>query len=770
MRILDTARRWSRLVIAASLLALLALAAIGAERAEAHAFLESSDPPANAVLPDTPSVVRIRFTEPLERVASTKAALYDQVGQLAPGTNVTYDDSDKHVMLVHLPDRLENGTYSVVWQTLSAADGHRAQGYIPFTIGTVDDVRSVIPPMIGGNAGPPVWLQTVARWISYVGVAIVIGAWPIWLLVLRPSFSPVWQAGPRLTRRVRKLGYIGVGIALAGSLLALYVQSDASNDSASLPSALWTTVSDTRYGRFWLFRVVLVMAAGVAMMGAAWWRPRNQRATTYGLLGICALLPLPFAFVSHASAQTEGRSVAIAVDMLHLLAASIWVGGLVMLIGGLVPALRDLTPAGRRVVLPRVTPRFSAVALASWAVILLTGVYAGWLQVGSLKGLRDTAYGTSLTIKLLLIVPLLIAAAVNLLVISRRVKRISTDGETARWSRRFTAAVAVEVVLVVAVLLVAGRLTTQAPARETLAQEENQIDIAFDLQGRPATLSLAPGKPGPNHYRLEVGGEALPADTEALLRVKLRTVAAAGENELTLPRVGGNAFETHGSEIAFAGDWTVQVIVRQIGGFQYTASLTLPISDVSGSGEAKPAWKFTTGGIIGLVMIAIGFAAIAYGWWAGRSPLRKEGLGIGTVAIALGALLLLQARITTAGTAVDYRTTNPIPANAASVQRGSELYQANCVQCHGAAGRGDGPLAASFTPPAADFTTAHAKLHLDGEFFNWIKFGKPPTAMPAFGDEFTDDQIWDIINYLRDLQEKSDAPVASPVASPVAGS
>ncbi|MCC6792391.1 MAG: copper resistance protein CopC, partial [Thermomicrobiales bacterium] len=548
MHLVDRTRRRSSWTIAAVLLLWFAIAAVDAERAAAHAFLESSDPPANAVLPDTPAQFRIRFTEPLERVASTKAALYDQVGQLVPGTNVVFDDSDRHVMIVQLPDRLENGTYSVVWQTLSSADGHPAKGYIPFTVGTVDDVRSVVPPAIGGDAGPPVWLQTAARWISYIGVAIVIGAWPVWLLVLRPSFSPVWQAGPRLTRRVRQLGYIGVGIALVGSLLALYVQVDVSTEAENIVSATWTTISETRYGRIWLFRVVLLLAAGVAMMGAAWWWPRRLKATTYGLLGICALLPLPFALVSHASAQTEGRAVAIAVDMLHVLAVSVWVGGLVLLIGALIPALRDLTPAGRRVVLPLVIPRFSGVALASWAVILLTGVYAGWLQVGSLKALRDTAYGTSMTIKLILIVPLLIAAAVNLLLISRQVKRMSSDGATARWSHRFTATVAVEVVLVVAVLLVAGRLTTQAPARETLAQEQNQIDMAFDLQGRPATLSLAPGKPGPNHYRLDVGGDPLPADTEALLRVKLPTVAAAGENELALPRVGGNAFETHGSE------------------------------------------------------------------------------------------------------------------------------------------------------------------------------------------------------------------------------
>jgi mono/diheme cytochrome c family protein len=262
-----------------------------------------------------------------------------------------------------------------------------------------------------------------------------------------------------------------------------------------------------------------------------------------------------------------------------------------------------------------------------------------------------------------------------------------------------------------------------------------------------------------------VGGDPLPADTEALLRLKLPTVPSAGENEVSLPRVGGNAFETHGSEISFAGDWSVQVIVREIGGFQWTSSITLPIADATGSGQARPAWKFNTGGVVGLVLIALGFAAVSYGWWTGRGPLRKESLGLGGVAIAFGVLLLLQARVSATNAAIDLETTNPIPADDASIQRGEELYQATCVQCHGVAGRGDGPAAASFSPPAADFTTAHAKLHLDGEFFNWIKNGKPPTAMPAFGDQFTDEQIWDIINYLREIQRQSDA-AASPTPVP----
>lgn len=51
----------------------------------------------------------------------------------------------------------------------------------------------------------------------------------------------------------------------------------------------------------------------------------------------------------------------------------------------------------------------------------------------------------------------------------------------------------------------------------------------------------------------------------------------------------------------------------------------------------------------------------------------------------------------------------------------------------------------------ADFTSAHFATHSDGELFRWIKGGKPGTAMPAFGDSLSEEQIWQTITYIRQL-------------------
>jgi copper transport protein len=672
-------------------------------------------------------------------------------------------------MIVDVPPGLANGTYSVLWRTLSSDDGHTAQGYIAFTVGTQSDVRPVVPPATTVSSGPPLWLKSLARWTAYLGLAATLAIWPIWVLVLRPAISPAWQAGPALTRRVRRLAVIAFGMAMIGNLFALLVQT-AGIDGGSFYDDLMTTLNDTRYGRLWLLRFGLLCLYGGALLAAAWWWPLKRPWRTAAALICAALLPLPFSEISHASAQTTGRTAAIAIDMLHLLAASLWVGGLFVLVGALVPTLRDLTSAGRRVVLGRAIPRFSAVALASWAVLGSTGLYSAWLQVGNLHGLFDTAYGHSLVAKLLMIVPLLALGAFNLLVVSRRVRRTTGDGKSAiAWSRHFALAVGAEVVLAVLVFLVVGRLTSQAPAREVLDQQAGQVTLDLAAEGRRATLSIAPGSTGPNHYRLDVGGDLLPADATALLRVELPS-ANTGQKEIQLIRAAGNGFEAHGSELSIAGDWSLEVILRQpnTNDWVTTATLAVGVTPPSSNVPGTP-WHFSGAALLGLLLLVIGVAGVVLAWAVGRSPLRKESAGLGLAALAVGIVLLIQSRVEPATATREVTSANPIPADAASIARGQDVFTANCAQCHGPGGKGDGPAGAGLATPPADLTSSHARAHLDQDFFYWIVNGIRGSAMPAFGGQLTDNQIWDVINYLRTLQPPPQPTAASGASPPTTG-
>jgi mono/diheme cytochrome c family protein len=85
-----------------------------------------------------------------------------------------------------------------------------------------------------------------------------------------------------------------------------------------------------------------------------------------------------------------------------------------------------------------------------------------------------------------------------------------------------------------------------------------------------------------------------------------------------------------------------------------------------------------------------------------------------------------------------------------SLERGKIVYQ-SCVACHGVTGRGDGPAGRTLLPRPADFQVHLAAGHTDRQLFDWISNGIDGTSMPAFGALPSDQERWDVINYIRTL-------------------
>jgi len=716
--------------------------------ASAHAYLTQSDPANNSILPERPSRVVLVYSEPLERGYS-QATLYDQAGTALPGTGLVAGPDDFSMTLT-LPADLPRGTFSVLWRTLSTADGHTGQGYITFTHGNDTSVQSIVIPTTEGAGGPPEGIRAVSRWLAYLGLAATLAIWPMWVLVLRPGIAPVWQVGPAMIGRMRRYGLAAFALALLGNVVSLTVQALGTDPDRPL-AAVEATLRDTRYGEVWLFRMAVLFLYGLLLANCAWWRPwKRGRLLTLLTLAVTVALPLPFSLVAHAAARPTGREMAIASDLVHLYGASLWVGGLLVLTAVLGPTLGHLTGAGRKAVLGRVLPRFSAVALAAWGVMGITGLYAAWLQVGNFSALRATAYGESLTQKLLLTLPLLALAAFNLLVVTRRLRRSTGEGVIA-WSGRFRAAVAVEVVIVAVVLLVAGRLVGQAPARDDLERQDDQVVLDLAAEGRDARLAIAPGTSGLNHFRLEVAGADLPPDSLAIMRLTLPG-QGTGQSQVEMTRAAGNAFEWHGSELALPGDWTVQTVVRQPGQADWAVTTTLELGRVPPDLDIPgPAWRFGPSAILGLALVVvgvIGVAAASQGRWA--VPARKV-VPLGTAAMALGLMVTIQARADLPGERL--AATSPLALDVAAVTRGQETYTSYCLACHGPGGDGDGPLAASLPHPPADLTSAHGAAHSDEDLLFWVENGIRGTSMPAFGDTLTPDQTRDVIAYVRAMQE-----------------
>jgi len=89
------------------------------------------------------------------------------------------------------------------------------------------------------------------------------------------------------------------------------------------------------------------------------------------------------------------------------------------------------------------------------------------------------------------------------------------------------------------------------------------------------------------------------------------------------------------------------------------------------------------------------------------------------------------------------------PYAAPSISRGMPLYAANCIECHGAGGRGDGPLAGKLPIRPADLTQPHLFAHSVGDIFWWVSPGHANGVMPGFADKLPPDQRWDLINFVR---------------------
>jgi mono/diheme cytochrome c family protein len=95
---------------------------------------------------------------------------------------------------------------------------------------------------------------------------------------------------------------------------------------------------------------------------------------------------------------------------------------------------------------------------------------------------------------------------------------------------------------------------------------------------------------------------------------------------------------------------------------------------------------------------------------------------------------------------------NPVVADEAGIAAGKKVYDKECFSCHGKKGRGDGPNSATLEKPPGDLPSAKVQSQTDGELFWKITEGKKP--MPATKLVLSDEQRWQVVNYIRVLGKK----------------
>ncbi len=517
------------------LVIVLGVMAMLPERVDAHAFLERSDPSENRVLPEAPAEVSLIFTEPLEPDFSS-AELYDATGAVIPTEPSRIGEANQ--LMLTLPTDLPNGTYTVQWRNVSSVDGHPQQGFVPFTIGSQADVVTPSPPQATNFSEPPTWLSATGRWLSLLGLTGAAGAVVCWLWVIRVARDPLDDDGyDRVQARVSTLILASVGVGILGSLIALAVQAQDTGDGLSVGTILDVLI-DTRYGHLWAARVVLLLGlAAVAASDALWDEPPSM-STVVLALGLAAGAMLPYALNSHAAAQPIGADAAVAADWLHLAASSVWIGGLLAMLVTLILGTRGAPQEQRRQVFATAVSRFTTLALVSVIILSLTGFYSAWLQVGNLIALRETSYGQTLIVKLLLLVPLLILGALNMRVIGPRLISAARSGI------HFSRTVAAEAVLGVAILLIVGLLTSLPTARDTITEDAENTIFRFIENDIYAILYITPGSAGFNRYTADITIDGLesPSDAQLLLRFE-KAGDVEGIREVPLEYRFGNRFE-----------------------------------------------------------------------------------------------------------------------------------------------------------------------------------------------------------------------------------
>ncbi|GAA4438414.1 copper resistance protein CopC [Actinokineospora soli] len=514
--------------------------------ASAHAVLVATAPSGYQLLPDSPRELRLTFSEPVD-VGLASVRLVSPRGADVPGLGApVHPDGAAAALSIAIPETLANGTYTAVWRVVSA-DTHPVQGAFTFS------VREATAPAAVATEGD--WLlgglYGVARFLAAIGFALLLGT---------AFLAAACWPGAASNRGARLLATVGAATATCGSLAALVLYG---------PYAAGRWVFDpgvlgSRIGVLLAVRVVVLAAAWVFLR--RWFGVVRWQFVVAAGLGVAVTWGL--------GAHGAGDSLAyvtVPLSAVHLVAIAVWLGGL--------PALGVLLRTGDVVGMRSAVPRFSRIAGVCVAVVVATGVYQSWRQVGELSALVDTAYGWWLLGKVALVALLLGTGYLTRrwvrgqyaseTVTKRTVKR--APGEI----RRFRTLVAVEMAVAALVLGVTATLVGTEPAvaerdrSRGPAGVEGPLSMAvpFDaggLEGRgQLALALDPSAVGKNQLHLVLLTPEGKPKSAPEVRAELR-LEEAGIGPLAVPLVAGGPghWLSTNLDLPMPGRWEMSVVVR----------------------------------------------------------------------------------------------------------------------------------------------------------------------------------------------------------------
>lgn len=573
-----------------------------APAAFAHAQLLETVPAAGSTVQRQPPEVIFEFNQ---NVGGTLGAVrvYDARGYEVDDLDVSHPQGEERWMGVGLKPGLPDGTYTATYRVVSA-DTHIVSGGLVFNLGHPGTAPklTVAGLLARGQSGRVTAIAFgVVHAVDYLTIALLLGGLVFLLFVWAPALAavagtePEWRAASQtFERRMRRLLSIAVVLGVLVSVLGILLQgADAAGVSLwmSLKGTIVRSTLESRFGEVWGLRALDWIALGVVLSAMfAGRRHTAQRPTTVaegvrpphwtlGALGVAgAYLAAGPALSGHASVQSP-TVVFLPSDVVHVLAASVWAGGVACLLLAVPPATRQLGPTQRTRALLAVLARFSPLALAAVVAIALSGIVQAYIDVRSIHGLLHTTYGTLIVAKTVLLIALIGLGWVNRRRVMPALERLLAAqkppgglGELARRTMRG------ELALMLAVFGVTAALIGYAPPIDAAS---GPFATSVALGPAEMEMTVEPGRVGLNTIHLYLfdarTGSQFAATRELTAAAELPS-KGIGPLTLRVTPAGPGHYILSSADLSPGGTWEIQITDRISEFEEFSRSVKVPIA------------------------------------------------------------------------------------------------------------------------------------------------------------------------------------------------
>ena len=560
-----------------ALLAVLALVAAAlVPSALAHPVTIDSSPKPFASVPATPREVTVIFSEPIE-------LSYSKISVLGPdGSRVDVNDShnaegDTATIAATMQPNLPEGVYTVTTKVLSAVDGHVIESAFTFGIGTTP------AQMPGDLSGSPAEVlspaESASRFPGMVGQVMVVGAAFGTLWLWRPLGRIPWLSNALAAQRssidrgMLKLVMIGAALVLASNAAIIAVQA----------IDIGTSVADaiaTRFGGVWMTRMIessiLMIIAFAVWRRAAKSNTAPSRAEMLAILVMGLAVLVTSSLIAHGAAT--GQITAILIDFFHNAAASIWIGGLVLMGFVAVPRLLSLADErARSAAISILIPRFSTIVVAVLSLVLITGPLLLFFIESDLSLTLASTYGKILAAKLGLAGVMVAMGAYSQFIVQKKAVSAMTGGRRSSTSvgsigRIIKAEAGVGIALLLLVSLMANSALPAgefpqyrsqqddqaAFAEKPAASQEQYVQTLYTPTGR-VDLSIDPFVVGQNRFTLSFFGNGGVAEdvTEATIKL-MQADRNIGPIAVDIRKTSPGVFAADAA-FSLPGSWTMEI-------------------------------------------------------------------------------------------------------------------------------------------------------------------------------------------------------------------